>query len=152
MAGASRKYPERPIVGVGAVIPIDGCVVLVKRKFEPSAGSWTLPGGAIEIGETAREALAREILEETGLVVEVGDVIDVIDRVTRDDDGRVAYHFVVVDYVCRAVSGELRAGSDVEDVALVPPARLPEYRVTEAVARVVAQGMEMALPRVDLRR
>ena len=77
----SRTYPERPIVGVGAVILVDGKVVLIKRRFEPLAGQWSLPGGTLEVGESLEAGTAREILEETGLVVEVGPVIEVFDRI-----------------------------------------------------------------------
>src|SRR4051812_12924157 len=96
-----RIYPERPIVGVGAVI-VDhhGRVVIVKRSHEPLKGEWSLPGGTVEVGETLAEALVREVREETGLDVAVGPLIEVLDRVHRADDGRIEYHFVLLDYRC----------------------------------------------------
>ena len=140
----TRQYPERPIVGVGGVIVVDGKVVLIKRKCEPGAGTWSLPGGAIEVGETAHAALAREILEETGLTVDVGPVIDVVDRMAKDDEGRVAYHFVVIDYVCRVTGGVPVAGSDAIEVVSADPAGLAAFEVTEVVRRMVTRGLEMA--------
>src|SRR5579862_6341980 len=96
-----RTYPERPIVGVGAVILDSGRVLLVKRAHEPLKGEWSLPGGAVDVGETLEAAVAREILEETGLMVDVGPLVEVVQRITRDADGRIEYHFVIVDYACR---------------------------------------------------
>jgi ADP-ribose pyrophosphatase YjhB (NUDIX family) len=120
----TRQYPERPIVGVGAVILRDGKVVLIKRRYEPLKGEWSLPGGGVEIGETLEAAVAREMLEETGLEVEVGPVIEVFDRIMRDDDQRVRYHYVLIDYLCWPRGGNLRAGSDVDEAILVDPADL----------------------------
>ena len=140
----TRKYPERPILGVGAVIFVDGRVVLIKRMYEPSAGTWTLPGGVVEVGESVQAAVAREILEETGLEVEVGPVVEVVDRIVTDGEGKVAYHFVVIDYLCTAVHGTPAAGSDVGDVAMVEPERLESYAVTDAVRRVVARAARMS--------
>ena len=139
-----RKFPERPIVGVGAVIVSAGRVVLVKRRFEPLAGRWSLPGGVVELGETLTEAAAREAKEETGLDVEVGPLVEAVDRIHRDDDGRVTYHYVLVDYVCRPVGGELCAGSDAGEVALVGVDQLLEYGLQASTAAVIRRGVELA--------
>ena len=140
----SREYPERPIVGVGAVIVQDGKVVLIRRRYEPLAGQWSLPGGTLELGETLEAGTAREMLEETGLVVDVGPVIEVFDRIMFDDTRRVRYHFVLVDYLCWPVSGELRAGSDVDDAALVGPDDLARYAITKKATAVIERGLELA--------
>jgi mutator protein MutT len=140
----SRLYPERPIVGVGAVIVESGRVVLIRRRFEPLAGQWSLPGGTLELGETLEEGTAREMLEETGLVVEVGPVIEVFDRIMFDDERRVRYHFVLVDYLCWPVSGELKPGSDVEDAVLAASGDLARYRLTAKATAVIDRGLELA--------
>src|SRR5437016_12605482 len=105
----SREYPDRPLVGVGAVIVRDSCVLLIRRGHAPLLGEWSLPGGAVECGETLREAAAREVREETGLNVEVGDMLGVYERVTRSDDGRVRYHYVLRSEE-RRVGKECRVG------------------------------------------
>ena len=142
---SSRAYPDRPFVGVGAVI-VDGAarVLLVKRRFEPLAGQWSLPGGAVDVGETLAECVVREMREETGLEVEIGPVIEVFDRITRDGDGRVQYHFVLVDYVCRPVGGTLAAASDVADVAWAPAADLPAFGLTDKATQVIGLGLALA--------
>jgi mutator protein MutT len=140
-----RRYPDRPYVGVGAVIVQDGRVLLVKRKYEPLADRWSLPGGAVEVGETLEACLIREMVEETGLEVGVGPVIEVFDRITHDDDGRVVYHFVLVDYLCRIAGGRLVAGSDVDAAILVDPQALAEYRLTPKATAVIERGLELAL-------
>ncbi|HET9370791.1 MAG TPA: NUDIX domain-containing protein [Vicinamibacterales bacterium] len=138
----TRHYPERPIVGVGAVVLADdGQVVLVKRRHEPLAGQWSLPGGMLELGETLEAGVAREIAEETGLAVDVGPVIEVFDRILVDDAGRVRYHFVLVDYLCRPRGGALAAGSDVSEVVYADPERLAPFRVTEKTGDVVARAL-----------
>jgi ADP-ribose pyrophosphatase YjhB (NUDIX family) len=139
-----RLYPERPIVGVGAVIVDAGRVVLIKRRFEPLAGQWSLPGGTLELGETLEAGVAREMLEETGLVVEVGPVVEVFDRIMLDPDTRVRYHFVLIDYLCRPVGGTLAAGSDVEDAVWADPSDLAGYHLTDKARAVVARGMTLA--------
>jgi mutator protein MutT len=113
-------------VGVGGVVVIDGRVVLIRRGKEPLRGRWVIPGGTVELGETLQEALVREMQEETGLVVRPRDVVLVFDRIQRDGPA-VEYHYVVVDYTCEYVSGELRAGSDADEVALVAPHELEAY-------------------------
>jgi mutator protein MutT len=141
---SDRRYPDRPYVGIGGVIVHDGRVVLVKRRFEPLAGQWSIPGGAVEAGETLEACVVREMNEETGFVVEVGPVVEVLDRITRDDEGRVLYHFVLIDYLCRPVGGELRAGSDVAEAVLAEPSELAQYELTEKALAVIERALEMA--------
>jgi len=130
-------------VGVGAVIVYEGRVLLVKRRYEPLAGRWSLPGGGVELGETLEASVAREMLEETGLEVEVGPVIEVFDRISRDDDGRVRYHYVLVDYLCWSIGGHLRAGSDVEDAVFVRPEELPAYGLSAKATAVIRRALEL---------
>ena len=139
----TRKYPDRPYVGVGAVIVQDGKVLIVKRKYDPLAGQWSLPGGGVELGETLEDSIVREMLEETGLEIEVGPVIEVFDRITRDSSGQVRYHFVLVDYLCWPVGGELQASSDVEDARFVEPADLPRYNLTLKANQVIERALEL---------
>ena len=138
-----RQYPERPIVAVGAVI-LDGArVLLVKRANEPLKGQWSLPGGVVEIGETLDEALVREVREETGLDVEVGAVVEVLDRVRHDVDGRVEFHYVIIDYVCRVRGGTATRGSDADAVAWVDVADLERYGVNDKAVAVIRKAAEM---------
>jgi len=139
-----REYPERPIVGVGAVIVDAGKVLLIKRRYEPLKGQWSLPGGAVEVGEPLEHAVAREMLEETGLVVEVGPVIEVFDRIMRDDTKHVRYHFVLIDYLCWPSGGELRAGSDVDDAIWVDPDQLKPYSLTEKATSMIQRAMTLS--------
>ena len=141
---SDRFYPDRPYVGVGAVIVDRGRVVLIKRKHEPLAGQWSLPGGAVELGESLEECVRREMLEETGLEVEVGPVIEVFERITRDDSDTVSYHFVLVDYLCWPLGGELHAATDVADAALVAPERLHDYGLTAKATEVIWRALALA--------
>ena len=140
---ASRVYPDRPFVGVGAVVLAAQDIVLVKRRFEPLADAWSLPGGALELGETMTIGVAREIREETNLQVEVGPVIDVLDRIVRDDADQVQYHYVLVDFLCRVVGGTLAPGSDVSQAVLAAPNALEEYRLTSKARAVITRGLAM---------
>jgi len=143
-ASSVRRYPSRPVVGVGAVILTEsGDVVLVRRAHEPLAGQWSLPGGMLEVGETLEAGTAREMREETGLIVDVGPVVEVFDRILVDDEGRVRYHFVLVDYLCRPRGGVLEAGTDVDAVTLADPDALAGYGVTEKVGAVVARAVAL---------
>jgi ADP-ribose pyrophosphatase YjhB (NUDIX family) len=143
MEDGRRTYPDRPVLGVGAVVLVEGRIVLVKRAHEPLKGEWNLPGGGVDLGETLQEACAREVFEETGLVVIVGPVIEVFDRIMRDDRGAVQYHFVLVDYLCHASGGVLQCGSDASDIALVDPAALEPYRLTDKAREVIAHALAL---------
>ena len=138
-----RRYPPRPVVGVGAVIVDEGRVVLIKRKYEPLAGQWSLPGGTLEIGESLEAGVAREMREETGLEVAVGPVVDVFDRILLDTDGRVRYHFVLIDYLCRPIGGSLVAGSDVADAVLADPGALAPFRLTPKAISVIDRALTL---------
>ncbi len=139
-----REYPERPIVGVGAVIVEAGKVVLIRRRYEPLKGHWSLPGGTVEVGEALEMALTREMVEETGLVVVVGPVIDVFDRIMRDEQQRVRYHFVLIDYLCWPSGGALQAGSDVDVAIWADPATLSDYALTAKATSVIHRGLTLA--------
>jgi len=141
---SGREYPSRPIVGVGGVAFVGGRVLLVKRRFEPLAGRWSLPGGAVEAGETLAEGLAREMKEETGLDVDVGPVLDVFDRITRDERGRARFHYVLVDYLCSVRAGTPVAGSDVAEVALVETGDLGRYDLTVKTLEVIGRARALA--------
>ena len=122
----------------------DGKVVLIRRKYEPLKGHWSLPGGMVEVGETLATALTREMLEETGLAVEVGPVIEVFDRITRDEERRVRYHFVLIDYLCWPLDGTLRAGSDADAAVWADPETLAGYSLTEKATSVIRRGLTLA--------
>jgi 8-oxo-dGTP diphosphatase len=111
-----REYPDAPVVGVGAVILDQERVLLVRRGQEPLKGQWSLPGGALELGETLEEGIRREVREETGLEVEPVRIIEVLDRISHSEDGRIRYHYVLVDYLCRVTGGLLVCASDAVDV------------------------------------
>jgi ADP-ribose pyrophosphatase YjhB (NUDIX family) len=119
-------------------------VLLVRRRFEPLAARWSLPGGAIELGETLEAAVAREALEETGLIVAVGPMIEVFDRIQRDADDRVRYHYVLVDYLCRPVGGALAAGSDAAEAVFAAPDALDPYDLTDKARAVIEEGLRLA--------
>ncbi len=137
-----REYPDRPYLGVGAVVLDDERrVLLVLRGGIPMQGEWSLPGGVLETGETMIEGMKREILEETGLLVEPVRFAGVYDRILRDSAGKPQYHYVLVDHVCKVVGGELRAGDDVREVRWVAERNLPEYRLAEMTERVIRDAL-----------
>jgi ADP-ribose pyrophosphatase YjhB (NUDIX family) len=136
-----RDYPERPLVGVGAVIVRDSRVVIVQRSTEPLKGQWSIPGGGLELGETLRACAAREALEETGLQVEAGQVLDVFDSIYPEPDGRFRYHYVLIDFLCRVVGGELRAGSDAAQARWVTRDELGQFQLVETARRVIQKAL-----------
>ena len=138
----SRQYPSHPLIGVGAIIFDGDSALLVERAGEPLKGWWSIPGGLLETGEKLEDALRREVLEETGLLIEIVYRFDIFERIMRDAEGRAEYHYVLIDYGCRAVGGNAVPGDDVSRVEWVPCARLRDYKVTsgtiEAVERAYA--------------
>lgn len=137
-----RDYPEQPLVGVGAVIVERGRVVVVRRSTEPLKGEWSIPGGLLELGETVGAAAAREALEETGLVVEPGEVLGVFDRILPDSEGKIRYHYVLIDLLCRRVSGELRAGGDAAEARWLTAEELKSFPVAEPAASVLRKALQ----------
>ncbi len=115
-----REYPLRPIVGVGAIILDKENVLIVRRGQPPKMGAWSIPGGGVHLGEYLEEACMREVKEETGLDVEILSEGRVLNRVTRDEWGRVQFHYVLIDFVCRAIGGVLQAASDISEAKWVP--------------------------------
>ena len=140
---AARRYPERPVVGVGAVVIEAGRVLLVERGKEPHKGMWSLPGGVLELGERLADGLRREIREETGLEVRVLEVVEVFERILPDAGGRTEYHYVLIDYLCERIGGELRPGDDVRCAVWVEPARLGEYHITPGTPAVIEKARAM---------
>ena len=139
----AREYPARPVVGVGGIVFIDGEVVLVRRRHAPLAGRWSLPGGAVELGETLDDGLRRELREEIGIETRVGTLLELFDHITRDADGRVRYHYVLADYLCHRVGGRLRPGSDARTLALADPTDLSRYGLTDRARAVIARGVAL---------
>jgi ADP-ribose pyrophosphatase YjhB (NUDIX family) len=139
-----RDYPEHPIIGVGAVIVEGGRVLLVRRDTEPLRGEWSVPGGMLELGEKLRDGVRREALEETGVKVEPGEVLEVFDSIFTDGLGKTQYHYVLIDYLCRLISGEAQAGSDVSDVRWVSLEALSALGLRESIEQVVRKGLERA--------
>ncbi|MCS6890467.1 MAG: NUDIX hydrolase [Rhodovarius sp.] len=135
-----REYPARPWVGIGAVVFKEGRVLLARRGKPPRLGRWSLPGGAQLLGEAAEATARRELLEETG--VQAGPLLlaDVIDAVSRDDQGRVRYHYTIIDYCGFWVAGEARPGDDVAEVAWAAPEELPRYELTPEALAVIAKA------------
>jgi 8-oxo-dGTP diphosphatase len=137
-----RDFPSQPVVGVGAVILDGDRVLLVKRGHAPLKGEWSLPGGTVELGETLHVAVAREVLEGTGLEVTVGPLLEVFDRIDRAPDDRIAYHFVIVDFACRPSGGVLGPSSDAEDARWVRLDDLREYRITQKATTVIQKAVD----------
>ena len=132
--------PAAPVVGVGGVVVRDGRALLIRRGKPPLYGRWTVPGGTVELGERLEDALVREMEEETGLGVEPLEVLAVFDRIERES-GRVVYHYVIVDYLCRWRSGEAGAASDALEVAWVSAAELPRYDLPAKALEVVRDAL-----------
>ncbi|MEO5821175.1 MAG: NUDIX domain-containing protein [Vicinamibacteraceae bacterium] len=137
----SHERPARPVLGAAAVVVHDGRVLLIRRGQAPGAGEWSIPGGAVELGESVEAALRREVREETGLDIAVGAFLEVYERVDLDPAG-VRFHFVVLDYAATAIGGTLRAGDDAADAVFADPADLDRYALADTVRRVIARALQ----------
>ncbi|HEY98447.1 MAG TPA: NUDIX hydrolase [Dehalococcoidia bacterium] len=134
-----RWYPRAPIAGVGVVVFKDGKILTIKRGQEPSKGKWSIPGGRIELGETAQEAGRREVKEECSIDVQIERVLDAASNIIRDEEGRIKYHFVIIDLLARYVSGELRAQSDAEECRWVTPGEIAELDLTPLLREMLTR-------------
>ncbi len=141
-----RDYPEQPLVGVGAIIVDAGRIALVERGHPPLLGEWSIPGGLVELGETLRQAAERETLEETGLVVRATELLGVFDRIVADskDENRTLYHYVLIDFLCERISGELRAAADAADARWFAPEEADKLPLDANAAAVIRLGFEKA--------
>ena len=139
----SREYPERPIVGIGAVVIKNDQALLIRRGKPPRLGGLSLPGGAQKVGETVFEGALREVTEETGVEAEVLGLIDVVDSMTKDDDGRLQFHYTLIDVVCRWTSGEPKAGGDAADALWMPLADIPGLGLWSETQRIIERAAEM---------
>jgi 8-oxo-dGTP diphosphatase len=139
---SERSYPDRPWVGVGGIVFQDDKVLLVKRGKEPGFGKWSIPGGAVDVGESVKSALQREIEEETGLLVEVLDLVEIFERIIPDSQGKILYHYVLLDYWCGMKGGQLRAQSDAADAGFFPVLSLETMNLPRETAVVIRKAYE----------
>ncbi|MBI5029636.1 MAG: NUDIX hydrolase [Chloroflexi bacterium] len=139
---SSREYPSRPIPGVGVVVRRANAVLVIRRGNPPRRGDWGIPGGAVELGETWREAAQREVREECGIEIALGDVVDAVDMIFRDDDGRVQYHYTLVDFVADYASGDVHAASDILDARWLPLSEVSTFELPEMTRKVIEKAIK----------
>ena len=142
MGLVKRLYPSQPVVGVGAIIVCNGKILLEKRKSEPGRGKWSVPGGLVELGESTEQAVIREVKEETGLDVENPELIDVVNNIILDANGKIEYHFVIVDYFVKLRGGELNAADDAEELKWVALDDVEKYNITSTLRAFLQRNME----------
>jgi 8-oxo-dGTP diphosphatase len=139
-----REYPQQPLIGVGAIIVEDGRVLLIKRAKAPLLGEWSIPGGMLELGETLRQGAEREALEETGLVVRATDLLGVFDRIVPDETKRTLYHYVLIDFLCQKISGDVLAAADASDARWFNRADLSSLSLPSETLKVLEMGIAKA--------
>jgi 8-oxo-dGTP diphosphatase len=136
-----REYPQQPLIGVGAIIVEQGRVLLIKRGKAPLLGEWSIPGGMLEVGETLRQGAEREALEETGLQVRATELLGVFERIVPDEENRTMYHYVLIDFLCERVSGDLRASGDAADACWFARGELDQLDLAEDTKNVLLLGL-----------
>jgi 8-oxo-dGTP diphosphatase len=134
---SGREYPDRPVVGVGAVVMKEGKVLLVKRGIDPSKGLWAIPGGSLKLGETLQAGAEREIMEETAITIKAKDPVYSFDFFERDDDGRVRFHYVIVDMIADYITGEVLGGDDALEARWVSQGELKEMEVSKNTLKII---------------
>ena len=137
-----REYPQQPLVGVGAIIIEDDRVLLIKRGKPPLLGEWSIPGGMLELGETLRQGAEREALEETGLVVRATELLGVFDRIVRDDNKRTLYHYVLIDFLCTKISGNVQAAGDAADACWYTKPEVESLALPEDTKKIIQIGFD----------
>jgi ADP-ribose pyrophosphatase YjhB (NUDIX family) len=137
-----RQYPERPIVAVGAAVCREGHVLIVQRGKAPSKGVWTVPGGAVDLGETMAKAAAREVREECSIEIEVGDIVGTLDNIIHDEQGRIRYHYAIVDFGAQYVSGELTPNEELMGATWITPAEFDAYDVPSKAREVLLNALD----------
>ena len=140
-----REYPSVPKIGVGGLVVDKGKLLLIRRAYEPSSGLWSIPGGLLEVGESLEEAVVREIEEETGIKVEVKELLDVLNFVIKDEAGKVKYHYVLIDFLAKPVGGELRPSRETLDVRWVSLKDIEKYSLTRTARRLISKASEKGL-------
>ncbi|MCW4039102.1 MAG: NUDIX hydrolase [Candidatus Bathyarchaeota archaeon] len=135
-----RKYPVCPLIGVGALIHRGDKIVVVKRENEPAKGLWSIPGGLLELGERVYDGVKREVMEETGLDVEIDRLLDVIDNIVYDDDGKICYHYVLIDYLCSSSHGDLTAATDVTEAQWIKLEDVNRLPTTKTLKRLLVKA------------
>jgi len=139
----NRRYPDKPMVGVGAIIFRNDSVLLIQRGRQPSLGKWSIPGGLVEVGESLSDAVTREVREESGLEVVVRDLVVALDRVIRDADGKIEYHYVLLDFLCEAAPGEPAPATDVLNCAFVPIDALRQFTLTDGTEQAILRAYSL---------
>jgi 8-oxo-dGTP diphosphatase len=139
-----REYPQQPLVGVGAIIVDHDSVLLIKRGKAPLLGEWSIPGGMLELGETLRQGAEREALEETGLVVRATELLGVFDRIVPDEAKRTLYHYVLIDFLCQKISGDVLAAGDASDARWFNRADLSSLPLPSETLKVLQMGIAKA--------
>ncbi|KON29394.1 hypothetical protein AC480_03245 [miscellaneous Crenarchaeota group archaeon SMTZ1-55] len=135
-----RKYPLHPLIGVGALIKVGDEIVVVRREHEPAKGLWSIPGGLLELGERLSDGVKREVLEETGLDVEIDRLIDALDNIVYDEKGKILYHYVLIDYLCSSSRRTLKTATDVKEARWIRLRDLDKLQTTKTLKRLLVKA------------